>query len=484
MNALQGIFTNAVALNAQRNLGVSQNSLAGIQAQLSSGLRINGARDDAAGLAISERLQANLKAQDSSIRSINQGISLVQVADGGLMNISESLQRGFELAVQAANGTLAASDRANLNAEFRQLHAEIDRIAEGTEIFGRYPLAATPSTTMGQTKSIKEVFAGGPTLNGQPSGLKPIGFIPAGATDVTITVDGIVGAEDDIQIFTADGKHLVGTPAVGARADSSWLKNGVSSVADVEGKLLTEAYGFQAGVSFDGNPPLVDYVDTAGKTYSQDLADGVSGTYKGMTFTYTGDGDRFPSDIDTTDGSTDAYHGVEKLHIDTVDEPLFLAVTGQGIFNINAQWGSMPDAPQPKNTGPVDIVVRADFERAVETVTVNSTPSDTKTLGLESVEIDPLEKAREALEKLKQAIDKINSYRSDYGAVNNRFDSAIGLIGQESVATAATRGQIVDADYAKNTAALTRLEIQQKVSNAMLAQANVNPKFLLTLLGG
>ena len=71
-----------------------------------------------------------------------------------------------------------------------------------------------------------------------------------------------------------------------------------------------------------------------------------------------------------------------------------------------------------------------------------------------------------------------------YGAVNNRFDSAIGLIGQESVATAATRGQIVDADYAKNTAALTRLEIQQKVSNAMLAQANVNPKFLLTLLGG
>jgi flagellin len=327
---------------------------------------------------------------------------------------------------------------------------------------------------MGQTKSIKEVFAGGPTLNGQPSGLKPIGFIPAGATDVTITVDGIVGAEDDIQIFTADGKHLVGTPAVGARADSSWLKNGVSSVADVEGKLLTEAYGFQAGVSFDGNPPLVDYADTAGKTYSQDLADGVSGTYKGMTFTYTGDGDRFPSDTDTTDGSTDAYHGVEKLHIDTVDEPLFLAVTGQGIFNINAQWGSMPDAPQPKNTGPVDIVVRADFERAVETVTVNSTPSDTKTLGLESVEIDPLEKAREALEKLKQAIDKINSYRSDYGAVNNRFDSAIGLIGQESVATAATRGQIVDADYAKNTAALTRLEIQQKVSNAMLAQANVS----------
>ena len=209
MNALQGIFTNAVALNAQRNLGVSQNSLAGIQAQLSSGLRINGARDDAAGLAISDRLQANLKAQDSSIRSINEGISLVQVADGGLMNISESLQRGFELAVQAANGTLAASDRANLNAEFRQLHAEIDRIAEGTEIFGRYPLAATPPTTMGQTKSIKEVFAGGPTLNGQPSGLKPIGFIPAGATDVTITVDGIVGAEDDIQIFTADGKHLL-----------------------------------------------------------------------------------------------------------------------------------------------------------------------------------------------------------------------------------------------------------------------------------
>ena len=166
MNALQGIFTNAVALNAQRNLGVSQNSLAGIQAQLSSGLRINGARDDAAGLAISERLQANLKAQDSSIRSINQGISLVQVADGGLMNISESLQRGFELAVQAANGTLAASDRANLNAEFRQLHAEIDRIAEGTEIFGRYPLAATPSTTPSSTAATSRAASWRPSAPG------------------------------------------------------------------------------------------------------------------------------------------------------------------------------------------------------------------------------------------------------------------------------------------------------------------------------
>ena len=94
MNVLSGIFTNPVALNAQRNLGVSQNSLAGIQAQLSSGLRINGARDDAAGLAISDRLQANLKAQDSSIRSINEGISLVQVADGGFRGVGQARHVG------------------------------------------------------------------------------------------------------------------------------------------------------------------------------------------------------------------------------------------------------------------------------------------------------------------------------------------------------------------------------------------------------
>jgi len=137
-----GINTNAPSLNAQNNLSRSAGSLDTSIARLSSGLRVNSAKDDAAGLAIAERMQAQIKGFDVAARNSNDGVSLLQVADGALGKISDNLQRMRELGVQAKNGTLNATDRSNLNREFTELANEVGRVATGTTFNGNNVFAS------------------------------------------------------------------------------------------------------------------------------------------------------------------------------------------------------------------------------------------------------------------------------------------------------------------------------------------------------
>ena len=132
----QTINTNLASLNAQRNTTMSQNSLSTSMQRLSSGLRFNSAKDDAAGLAIGQRMDAQVRGMNVAIRNANDGISLAQTAEGALATVTDVLQRMRELAVQAQNGTNGTSDRANLNTEYQQLSAEITRIAGQTKFNG------------------------------------------------------------------------------------------------------------------------------------------------------------------------------------------------------------------------------------------------------------------------------------------------------------------------------------------------------------
>ena len=131
------INTNAVSLNAQRNLTTSASSLATSMQRLSSGLRVNSAKDDAAGLAIADRMNAQIRGINVAIRNANDGISLAQTAEGALATVTDALQRMRELAVQAQNGSNGTGDRANLDAEYQQLSAEVTRIATQTKFNGR-----------------------------------------------------------------------------------------------------------------------------------------------------------------------------------------------------------------------------------------------------------------------------------------------------------------------------------------------------------
>jgi len=165
------INTNIASLNAQRNLNTSQANLSKAMQRLSSGLRINSAKDDAAGLGISDRMTGQIRGMNQAIRNANDGISLAQTAEGALAETTNSLQRMRELAVQASNDTNSSTDRASLNAEFAQLIAEIDRIADNTSFNGKVLLDGTLSAAVfqvgadaGQTISVAIADAGASTL--------------------------------------------------------------------------------------------------------------------------------------------------------------------------------------------------------------------------------------------------------------------------------------------------------------------------------
>ena len=137
------INTNAVSLNAQRNLNASQSSLATSMQRISSGMRVNSAKDDAAGLAIAERMNAQVKGMNVAIRNANDGISLAQTAEGALAKVGDALQRMRELSVQSATATISATDRANLDDEFQELNAEVTRVLTGTKFNGIDLLSTT-----------------------------------------------------------------------------------------------------------------------------------------------------------------------------------------------------------------------------------------------------------------------------------------------------------------------------------------------------
>lgn len=449
------INTNLPAQQTLNSLNKARNQLASSIERMSSGFRVNSAKDDAAGSAIANRMTANLRASSTLSRGVSDGIGLMQVAEGGLNGINELLQRSRELAVQAANGTLSDSDRASLNAEFKQLRAEIDRTALDTEAFGKYPLAPTTlpaaPTQLGTINSIQNI---NPQLNIlQPSGMVPIGFIPAGVTNFKMSIYDN-GANDDIQIFTRTGEHLVGTK-VGTAA-GTWTLNpqNIHTGTDVEQKVFTASNGFDAGATFNDST-----LNVAGTSSHGDMA-----------FSFSGD--KNGSGILT-----------ENLAIDTVSEPLFIMVTGSGQFTITEfSWTNPPPVKSTPTSTPTDIIVSASYGSEPDFVTIKPTPADSTSLGLENAGLDPIAKAREAMEKLQGAMNKVDTYRGQYGALTNRFEGVIQNLAQESMNTAAARSRILDADYAVESSNMARDQITQQAAIAVLAKANQSQQGVMVLL--
>ncbi|MCH6485242.1 flagellin [Pseudoxanthomonas sp. LH2527] len=195
----QVINTNTMSLNAQRNLSTSGASLATTIQRLSSGLRINSAKDDAAGLAISERFSTQIRGLDVAVRNANDGISLAQVAEGSLTEIGNNLQRVRELSVQAANATNSASDRAALNAEVKQLASEIDRVAKQSEFNGTKLLDGSFSSQLFQVgANAGQAIAIDKVVDARSQSLGNIKF----AADVTGTAIADAGADGSITGLT------------------------------------------------------------------------------------------------------------------------------------------------------------------------------------------------------------------------------------------------------------------------------------------
>ena len=466
MNVLQ---TNVSSLRALTALQQSDRSLGQATQRLSSGQRVVSARDDAAGMAIGARLTSALNSSGRLIDDIGKGINFAQIAEGALQGVSDILQRMRGLAVQSASDTLGTSDRQALNSEYLALHEEIDRISRQTTAFGRHPLAppaAAPVVApapIGSTLPIMEVLA--PQSQRFGSGLTSLGYIPQGYSNVTITLDSF-SADDDIQIFTADGKHLLGTPVL-APTDTVWSAppNYITSAQTATAAIMTTANAFDPGAQYDGSllPAPAGYHTTTLPNVT---------TYNGMTLRYSGDGL-------SSGGGT-----VEKVTIDQVTENLVVMVIGSGVFNASGTWTEPPAAVAV--TGPFStdtaITLAASLGQDTQSLVLKATPSDTETLGLTGTGIQTVDTANTSMTRIDAALEKVNHYRVQYGAWQTSLNAAASNLQVYSVHAAQSRSQIMDADYARESTRLAAQQLIRDAGTAILAQANQNPSQLLSLL--
>ena len=384
----QVINTNVMSLNAQKNLNSSQGALATSLERLSTGLRINSAKDDAAGLAISERFSSQINGLNQAVRNANDGISLAQTAEGAMQEVGNNLQRIRELAVQSSNATNSASDRQALNEEVQQLISEIQRVSTQTDFNGQKlldgsftgqafqvganagQLITVNAATNTQTAALGQTNASTQTITIDP---------PAGDGD-NVSLTGIeINGDDDFADITVDGTGLTAAETQAAAVDQ--LVEAINARSNDTG--ITAAAGEGAGEVI------------------------LTGSFQGEDVTVAA------ADFDT--GATAGAQETENAFVSNVDIATF-------------------------------------------------------------------DGAQQALGIMDNALAEISSARAAFGAVQNRFESVIANLQTGSENLSAARSRIQDADFAAETAELTRAQILQQAGTSVLAQANAAPQNVLALL--
>ena len=373
-----GINTNVASLNAQNQLGKSQNLSDQALQRLSSGLRINSAKDDAAGLAISTRFSSQISGLNVATRNANDGISLAQTAEGALNEVTNNLQRIRELAVQSANATNSASDREALDDEVQQRISEIDRIATQTAFNGLKVLDGTFG---------EENFQVG------------------------------ANAGETIGIDLSDSTR---SNSIGQVISADLGLGDLSSVAVASDSTLefVTAEGGTETVAFDGTEDTADKLAAA-------INSQIEGGY--AVVNAAGDGIRLASEGTITSATYTAGGG----------GAVFTNVTAA----VTEGQGSLDDASITTVSGANEMILRVD-----------------------------------------DALDSVNSIRGELGAVQNRFESTIANLSTSVENLSASNSRILDADFAAETAKLSKAQVLQQAGISVLAQANARPQQVLSLL--
>lgn len=451
-----GINTNIPSLNAQRNLETSSSSLATSLQRLSTGLRINSAKDDAAGLAISERFTTQIRGLNQAIRNANDGISFSQTAEGALGTVGDALQRIRELSVQAINDTNSPQDRAALNNEVGQLIAEVNRIANTTQFNGQNVLDGSLSTltfqvgaNQNQTIQVTGVDARGSVLGADTkTGTYTDSATLAAATD-DLTING-TAIDNAAAIASGDVDDVIS--AINAVANTTGVTAAKDSTLDV-----TLAYTAAGADTLTINGVDVTHVAAESIDAFTDSINAVSGQ-TGVSATNDGTNITFSSDS-------------------AADFTLTSATVVGALANVNYQAGIVLASDVSTGAVASDIIVGGTVAGYGLTTVV-----DARNI-LTDVDVLTGAAANTALQTLDFALDKVNGLRAELGAVQTRFESTISNLSITSENLSAARSRILDADFAAETANLTRAQILQQAGTAILAQANAIPQNVLTLLG-
>ena len=483
------INTNLNSLTAQRNLGANQASLSTAIQRLSSGLRINSAKDDAAGLAISDRFSSQIRGLNQAVRNANDGISLAQTAEGALKASSDILQRVRELAVQSANATNSAGDRQALQSEVGQLIAELDRISQTTEFNGTRLLDGSFGT---------QQFQVGANANQT---------IIAATANVRTTAYGNnqVQAAGGVATLAAVGSNstTAGSVAINGALGSATVTIAANSTAKANSDLIN-AQKSSTGVSATARTD-VSLAFSATGNYSLTLRSD-NATAQSITFAVSATG--------TSDGLSAAVSAINDQSSKTgVTASLNAAGTAVVLTNATGNDISVADTAVA-NSGNVSVIkldsaganvagtalltadTTAETATAVGYITLDSEKSfatDVTTsnvfadVGSTLVKVSELDvttfaKASNALKTADSALAFISGARAKLGALQSRFETTIANLQVTSENLSASRSRIVDADFAQETANLSRAQILQQAGTAMVAQANQLPQGVLALL--
>jgi flagellin len=492
------INTNVPSLNAQRNLSHSQKGLSTAMERLSSGLRINSAKDDAAGLAISDRMTSQIRGLNQASRNANDGISLAQTAEGAMQESTNILQRIRELAVQSANATNSAADRAALQAEVNQLKSEMNRIAnsttfnglkilDGTFVSQQFQVGPNANETIGVSIASMQADDLGRYFVDAVNSTANQGTGAATATATAAPANNTIGA----QTLTITGNQGAGTVAVTAGDTAFDIASAITNVAANTGvTAIARTEMTLSGLTADGVVSLTIGSGSTTSTISANVTttdlgklatvindqSGVTGVTaqvnSGVITLVQADGkDIILEDFTNTTGGS----AITVTSADTDTTTLTSGATDSTIVSGTIEFSS-------QDAYTVSSSVAAAAGSIINGLADVNTIASFEEVSL--IDISDVDGANDALKIVDSALGKIDAQRGDLGALQNRFESTISNLMNVAENLTAARSRIRDADIAQETSIMTQKNILQQAGVSILAQANQTPQLALSLLSG
>ncbi|SFC86488.1 flagellin N-terminal helical domain-containing protein [Massilia yuzhufengensis] len=505
------INTNTASLNSQRNLNASQSSLTTSLQRLSSGLRINSAKDDAAGLAISDRMTSQINGLNQAARNANDGISLAQTAEGGLSTATDLLQRMRTLTVQAANGTNSSSDRSSIQQEVGQLQQELNRVATSTQFNGQnvldgtlnnaqFQVGANANQTINFSIGSAQASAIGNNTLAQNTGGTMVNSVKGGAgTAGTIPANNVAGGAITVQ---GNGTSMSYTAVAGDSGKKiADAINAASGNTGVSASASTSATlgGFAAGtfsLTLQGAPKADGSANPVTVSATLTGANDLSGLTKAINDQTGATGITAVADLSTGKIALTQSQG---YNIGLKNNGTQTTITMTGAAGSEGGSGTpvtlaaaAADGDTATVGGKVTLSSSSAFTASSAGVGVFTAAATTYSSGLSSVASIDVTKttngtpsgANDALKVIDAALANISNARASLGAVQNRFTNTISNLQATSENLSSARSRIQDTDFAAETASLTRGQILQQAGTAMLAQANSLPNGVLSLLRG
>lgn len=529
------VNTNVASLNTQKNLNKASDALSTTMQRLSSGLKINSAKDDAAGLQISNRLTSQINGLNVAVKNANDGISIAQTAEGAMQESTNILQRMRELALQSANGSNSAEDRASLQAEFSQLSTELTRIAETTTFGGRNLLDGSFGTTSFQvgananeTINVTLGNISASTIGSYQIGSSGTAFAGIREADPDLT-KAVTDAQDAIDALNQDPTDpYYDTNLAAAEADLAAAQAALDAdTAFSAGTLTVQGSGQSANVTLVGNESAkelasklngaISGLSASARTVAKISVDEDALAGGSATFTVkvgSGDAITMVGVTSTADLADQLSSNASKLGItvnlsdkgeltivsesgesisfgaqtDSAGDALAASVVSASVQDADGSWSTKAELDVAGSSSLAGYVQLDSAKSYALTATGGADVAEvfgSSKASLKSIanaDITTAEGSQSAIAVIDKAISNIDTQRADLGAVQNRFDSTVSNLQSIVENSTSARSRIQDADFAAETAELTKQQTLQQASTAILAQANQLPSSVLSLL--